>query len=60
MAVVTILRLAQEIKKLLDGGDPPIASNVSFGEVKIAIGQVINQLLKVDYFSVNGAMGRLK
>lgn len=57
MAIVTPLRLAQEIKKLLDGGDPPIASNISFGEIKISIGQVINQLLKIDYFQTNLAMG---
>lgn len=57
MAIVTPLRLAQEIKKLLDGGDIPIASNVSLGEIKISIGQVLNQLLKIDYFQTNLAIG---
>lgn len=56
MAIVTIGRLAEEIKKLLDGGDPPLASAVTFNEVKISCGQVINQLLKVDYLQVNSKM----
>lgn len=59
MAIVTIGRLSEEIKKLLDGGDPPIASNITFNEIKIAIGQVLNQLLKIDYFQVNVKMGEI-
>jgi len=56
MAVITIGRMAEEIKKMLDGGTSPLASNISYNEIKIAIGQVANQLLKVDYFSINGKM----
>lgn len=53
MAVITIYRLSEEIKKLLDGGDPPLAADISFNEIKISIGQVLNSLLKVEYFDVN-------
>lgn len=52
MAIITIGRMAEEIKKILDGGDSPLASAVSHNEVKIAIGQVVNQLLKTEYFSI--------
>jgi hypothetical protein len=53
MAVVTIYRLAEECLKIINSGDIPAASPTSINEVKIAIGQVINQLLKVDYYQVN-------
>lgn len=56
MAVITIGRMAEEIKKMLDGGDSPLAANITYNEIKIAIGQVANQLLKIDYFSINGKM----
>jgi hypothetical protein len=56
MAVVTIYRLAEEIKRLLDGGDNPAASDISIPEIKIAIGQVANSLLKVDYLQINTKM----
>jgi len=55
----TIYRLSEEIKKLLDGGNSPLASNVTFNEIKIAIGQVVNSLLKTDYLQVNGALGEV-
>lgn len=50
MAVVTIYRLAEEINRILSGGDIPTATNVTIPEIKIAIGQAINQLLKTDWF----------
>lgn len=56
MAIVTIGRLAEEIKKLLDGGNPPLAAAVSYGEIKISIGQVCNSLLKTEYLQVNAPM----
>jgi hypothetical protein len=56
MAVPTIGRITEEIKRILDGGDSPVASNVSHGEIKLAVGQAINKLLKVDYLSVNAKM----
>lgn len=53
MAVPTIYRLTEEIKKILDNGSIQLASNVSWGEVKIAIGQVANAMLKIDYLNIN-------
>lgn len=57
MAVVTIYRLSEEILKMLSGGQIQTAGNVSQNEIKIAIGQVINSLLKVEHFQVNEKMG---
>lgn len=57
MAVITIGRLAEEIKSLLDGGNPPAASSVSYNEVKIAIGQVVNGVLKTEHLQINARTG---
>jgi len=57
MAVVTIYRLSEQALSLLEGGDLKAASSLSLNEIKIAVGQVINALLKVDYMSVNLKMG---
>jgi len=56
MAAVTIYRISEEILKVLSGGDIQSATNVSFGDIKISVGQVINQLLKIEHFSVNEKM----
>ena len=55
--VVTIYRLVEEIRKILNNGDVPAAADVSYGEVKVSVGQVANQLLKIDYLQINEAMG---
>lgn len=57
MAAPTKFRLAEEILKWISGAGIPAATNTSLNEIKIAIGQVCNQLLKVDYFQINGKMG---
>lgn len=57
MAVVTLYRLAEEILKALSGGNIQGASNISLNEIKISIGQVCNQLLKAEQFSINEKMG---
>lgn len=53
----TIYKISEEIKRILDGGDIPLASNTSIPEIKLAVGQSINQLLKTDYFQTNAALG---
>lgn len=53
----TLYRLAEQAYSLIEGGDPGVASSISFNEVKIACGQVINQLLKTEYFSTNIQLG---
>lgn len=57
MAVVTIYRLAEQSFNLIEGGSPAVASSISFNELKIACGNVINQLLKTEHFSINAKMG---
>src|SRR5882757_5044422 len=57
MGVVTIYRLAEQAFNLIEGGDPAVASSISFNELKIACGQVINQLLKTEHFGINEKMG---
>jgi hypothetical protein len=57
MAVLTIYRLAEECLRLLSGGELQLAGNVTIPELKIAIGQVANSLLKTEHFQVNEKMG---
>lgn len=57
MAVITIYRISEEILKMLSGGNLQAASNISLNEIKISVGQVCNQLLKVEHFSINEKMG---
>lgn len=59
MAVTTIYRIAEQTFSLIEGGDPKAASSISFPELKIAIGQVINAMLKTEYFTVNLKMGEV-
>ena len=56
MAVTTIYRLAEQAMRLIEGGAPSVASSITFNEIKIACGNVINQLLKTDYMNVNAAL----
>lgn len=57
MAVITAYRIAEQIFSLIDGGNPAAASSVTYNELKIAAGQVINSLLKVEHFQINEKMG---
>lgn len=55
--VVTIFRLAEECLRIISGGNPPVASKVHLAEIKLAIGQVCNSLLKAEYFQINTKLG---
>lgn len=57
MAVLTKYLLAESARGLIEGGDPGVASSVSLNEIKLAVGRIINQLLKVEHFSINEKMG---
>lgn len=57
MAATTIYLLAERIFGLIEGGNPGLASSISDNELKLSIGSVINQLLKVEHFSINEKMG---
>ena len=49
----TIYKLSEQTIRLIEGGARGVGSSITFNEVKIACGQVINSLLKTEYFSVN-------
>jgi hypothetical protein len=53
----TIVRLMEEIGRVIYGGNIPVSGKVTPEEIKVAIGQVFNSLLKVDYLQINGRMG---
>ncbi len=59
MAFLTLYKLAEQTFNLLEGGDPATASSVDFNTLKLACCQVINRVLKIDYFSINLKMGEL-
>ena len=57
MAVVTIYRISEEIAKVVNGGKIGAAATVNIPRVKIVVGQLINAMLKVEYFTINAKMG---
>jgi len=57
MALPTIYSISEEILKVLSGGNIQNATNVAMDEIKLSVGEVINQLLKIEHFSVNEKMG---
>ena len=59
MGVLTIYRLSEQALALIEGGDVKAASSISINEIKIACGQVINNLLKTEYFGVNLKLGEV-
>lgn len=59
MAVPTIYLLSEQCMKLIEGGTRSAGSSVTFNEIKLACGNVINQLLKTEYLSINGKVGEV-
>lgn len=57
MAVLTKYSLCEAVHNLLEGGNPGVATSVGKDELKVACAQVLNNLLKVDYLSVNEKLG---
>lgn len=55
----TIYRISEECLRILSGGNPDVATNVSIHELKISVGQVANLLLKTEYFNTNIPMGEV-
>jgi hypothetical protein len=53
MATTTKYRIAEQVVRLLNGGNIPAASKVKLPEVKIAVEQVVNRLLKMEYLNIN-------
>ena len=59
MAAPTIYRISEQCIRLIEGGARGVGSSVTFNEVKIACGQVINSLLKTEYFTINAKVGEV-
>lgn len=55
----TIYRLAEQAYNLIEGGSPGGASSISINEIKLACQNVVNSLLKIQYFSVNAKVGEV-
>ena len=55
----TIYLLSEQAMKLIEGGTRSAGSSITFNEVKLACGNVINQLLKTEYLSINGKVGEV-
>lgn len=55
----TKYRLAEQVCRILNGGDVPVATKVHILEAKIAVEQCINRLLKMDHLSVNMKIGEM-
>ena len=53
----TKYRLAEQILLKLTGGSPQVASKVQLDDIKLAIGQKINEIYKASHFSVTLASG---
>lgn len=49
----TKYRLAEQVVRLLNGGEIPVASKVKIAEAKLAVEQVLNKLLKMEYLNIN-------
>lgn len=49
----TKYKLAEQVVRLLNGGDIPVASKVHILEAKVAVEQVVNKLLKMEYLNLN-------
>lgn len=54
---VTIYRLAEQALRIISGGELPNAVQPSLPQVKLLLGQVLNQMLKIGMFEVNMADG---
>jgi len=54
--MTTIYLISEQCMKLIEGGTRSAGSSVTFNEIKLACGNVINQLLKTDYLTVNASM----
>jgi hypothetical protein len=53
MAILTKYLLAEQSAKIIHGGDIGISSDPSINTLKVAVGQVLNKLLKIDALQMN-------
>lgn len=55
--MATIFSIVESVRSLQEGGDPPNASKFEFNEVKIAVVQVINSMIKSQHLTEEMAGG---
>lgn len=55
----TKYRLAEQVVRLLNGGNIPVATKVKIDEAKLAIEQCLNKMLKMEYLNTNVPFGEL-
>lgn len=49
----TKYKLAEQVVRLLNGGEIPVSTKVKILEAKVAVEQVVNKMLKMEYLNVN-------
>lgn len=49
----TKYKIAEQVVRLLNGGEIPVATKVKINEAKIAVEQVINKMLKMEFLNLN-------
>ena len=59
MATTTKYRIAEQIQRKLEGGNAAAASKFHIEEIKIAVEQCLNRILKMEYLNINIPMGEL-
>lgn len=59
MGVSTKYRMAEQAMKRIEGAWDSAGGELTLEEIKIAIGQILNKMLKIDYFQTNFKMGEL-
>lgn len=55
----TKYRLSEQIVRLFNGGDIPVATKLSINEAKLGVEQVLNKMLKLEYLNNNIPLGEL-
>lgn len=59
MSVPSIYRIAEQALNLIKGSGGGAATNPTLNELKIAAGQVISKMLKIDYLTTNAKTGEM-
>jgi hypothetical protein len=49
----TKYKISEQVVRVLNGGEIPVASKVKIREVMIAVEQVVNKMLKMEYLNIN-------
>lgn len=55
----TKYRLAEQAVRVFNGGEIPVATKLKINEAKLAVEQVLNKMLKMEYLNTNIPMGEI-